>query len=168
MRLPTRKAELFRQQTQSHDPHITADKARRLQRTLKRLKDIEHPAAVKETQETGAMGDFSENAEYQYAKAKLRRINASITRIEEQLKTAIIMPEKSLDGSVHLGTTVTVAVDQKTQSLKLVGESEANPFKGCISSHAPLGKALLGKRVGDEVVVTTPVGTKTYTILSVT
>ena len=167
MRLPTRKAEAYKQLTKTNDPHITEGKVEQLKRSLKRLIEIERPRAIIETQETGAMGDFSENAEYQYAKAKLRRINNRITNIEEQLKNAVIIPSGSKDGIIGLGSKIETFSNDKKMLFHLVGPTEANPFKNRISHLAPLGQALIGKKEGEAISVNTPAGEKVYQITCV-
>lgn len=166
MRLPTRKKELEKRYDEP-DFAITEAKAQAMKRELQRLISSARPEAVLEVQRTGEMGDFSENAGYQIAKATLRRINAKITVLEDRLARAVIIPGSRTTGFVALGSRVTVMHEKQEQTFHIVGAQEANPSAGRISHRSPLGQALLGKKVGDSVPLTLPHGTVTYTVLRI-
>lgn len=152
MRLPTRKSEKERDLLEE-DPHITQAAYDRMTRDLARLQKERIPAA-EEVARTGAMGDLSENAAYQYAKQHLRGMLTRITRLEFALARAVIIPEHvSDDGVVRLGSVVTVSLGEREYTWKILGEREVRPGNGQISFHSPVGNALLGHRVGDTVRV---------------
>lgn len=152
MRLPTRKAEKERDQ-QADDPHITQAAFDRMTRDLAWLQKERIPAA-EEVARLAAMGDLSENAAYQYAKQHLRSMLNRITRLELALARAVIISEHvSPDGIIRLGSTVQVCVGEKDYTWKILGEREVRPGQGQISYHSPVGNALLGHRIGDEVRV---------------
>lgn len=167
MRLPTRKAEKEREQSQQDDPHVTQAAFDRMTRELARLQKDRIPAA-EEVARLAAMGDLSENAAYQYAKQHLRGMLSRIAHLEFLLPRAVIIPDHaSPDGVIRLGSVVTVAASEKEYTWKIVGEREVRPGSGQISHHSPVGNALLGHRVGDEVRVQVGERAMTYQVLQV-
>ena len=167
MRLPTRKSEKERDAAQQDDPHITQATFDHMTRELARLQKDRIPAA-EEVARLAAMGDLSENAAYQYAKQHLRSMLSRITRLEFSLARAIIIPEHvSPDGVIRLGSTVKVLVGGKECVWKILGEREVRPGQGQISYHSPVGNALLGHEVGDEIRVSIGDRQVVYQILGV-
>ena len=115
-------------------------------------------------------GDLSENAEYDAAKDEQRDIEARIEELEKILKNAEVFVEEEADlDKVSIGCQVKILDCEFDEELtyKIVGSTEANSLKGKISNESPVGKALLGKKVGDTVTVTTPAGEFEYKILSI-
>lgn len=161
MRVPQRRGELYRRLQQHHDNHLTPAAIIRLQKERERLLR-ERPLVIDDMQEAASQGDFSENAGYQAAKAKLRRLNDRVVWIEQQLASAIVIQGND-DGTVGIGSTITVMVDGTEKTFEILGSFESNPFNGKISHSSPLGAALLGKRTGDTVMV----NEKTYRIIDV-
>jgi len=167
MRLPTRKAEKERDENRIDDPHVTQASFDKMTRDLARLQKERIPAA-EEVARTGAMGDLSENAAYQYAKQHLRSILSRMTRLELAITQAVIIPENvSDDGVIRLGSVVTVRGNDREYTWKILGEREVRPGSGQISYHSPVGSALLGHRRGDVVLVPLAEKTVSYTILHV-
>lgn len=121
--------------------------------------------AVLKLAEARGMGDLSENGLYTAAKARLRSMDSRIFQLGMQIKLADVI--KSNINEVGIGTSVEVQIEGKSRVFHIVGDYEANPLEGKISQHSPIGKALLGKRVGDEVKVLTPRETITYVITSI-
>ena len=115
------------------------------------------------------MGDLSENAEYVAAREELSFIDGRIDELEELIKQAVLIQETHTkgNGTIKLGSTVTVHLKGKKEVFTLVGEWEADPHEKKISHESPLGKALIGKKVGEKVEVQAPAGTVVYTIASV-
>ena len=111
------------------------------------------------------LGDLSENAEYQSARADQERNDNRIAEIENILNNVDII-KKTSSGKVQLGSVVTLT-NGTTQKFQVVGTVEADPLNGKISDESPIGKALLGKKVGDEVEIKTPAETTTYTISAI-
>jgi transcription elongation factor GreA len=132
---------------------------------LKRLK-AERPQIVDAIEEARAHGDLSENAEYHAAKERQGQIEASIADIEDQLSRAMVIDPTTLSGDkVVFGATVTLKdEDGKTVKYQLVGQVEADANQGRISFNSPLGRALIGRRVGEDVEVSTPSGDRYYEI----
>ncbi len=137
-----------------------------LQAELHRLKAVERPAIVEAIEEARAHGDLSENAEYHAAKERQGQIEASIAEMEDRLSRAQVIDPKRLSGDkVVFGATVSLLdEDDKEVVYQIVGQYEADAKSGRISYSSPLGKALIGRRVGDEVEVITPSGEKYYEI----
>ncbi|GGE04721.1 transcription elongation factor GreA [Polymorphobacter glacialis] len=137
--------------------------------TLKRLKEIERPEVVEQIEVARAHGDLSENAEYHAAKERQGQIEAQVIDLEDQLARAVIIDPTTLSGDkVVFGATVhLIDEDDKKIVYQIVGQSEADARRGRISYNSPLGRALIGRRIGEEVEVTTPSGDRYYTIESV-
>ena len=135
---------------------------------LKRLK-AERPEVVDAIEEARAHGDLSENAEYHAAKERQGQIEASIADIEDKLSRAQIIDPLDLSGDkVVFGATVTLLDDDdKTVRYQIVGQTEANAKTGRISYNSPLGRALIGRRVDDEIEVSVPAGDRYYVVSKV-
>ncbi|HEV2567724.1 transcription elongation factor GreA [Sphingomonas sp.] len=137
----------------------------KLQADLKRLKE-ERPQIVDAIEEARAHGDLSENAEYHAAKERQGQIEASIAQLEDRLSRAQIIDPKDLSGDkIVFGATVTLLDDEdKPVRYQIVGETEADAKVGRISFNSPLGRALIGRKKGDEVEVTVPSGDRYYLV----
>lgn len=142
----------------------------RLSEDLKQLRSEERYNIAQRIEEARSFGDLSENAEYAAAKDDQAKIESRIQRLEYKLSNAKIIDASTLDGShVALGTTVTI----EDSSLKkkfvyaLVGSEEADPKKNRISSVSPVGQAIIGKKIGDEVHVKVPNGMRKLHILDI-
>lgn len=132
---------------------------------LKRLKQ-ERPLVVDAIEEARAHGDLSENAEYHAAKERQGQIEASIADIEDKLSRAQIIDPTEMSGDkVVFGATVTLLdEDDKPIRYQIVGQTEADANKGRISYNSPLGRALIGRKVDDEVEVSVPAGDRYYLV----
>jgi transcription elongation factor GreA len=126
----------------------------------------ERPKIVDAIEEARAHGDLSENAEYHAAKERQGHVEAMIADLEDRVSRAQIIDPTSLSGDkVVFGATVTVVDEEdKPQRYQIVGLAEADAKKGRISYESPLGRALIGKRAGEEVEVTVPSGDRFYLI----
>jgi transcription elongation factor GreA len=132
---------------------------------LKRLK-LERPQIVDSIEEARAHGDLSENAEYHAAKERQGQVEAQIADLEDRLARALVIDPTTLSGDkVVFGATVSlVDEDSKKVRYQLVGQTEADAKIGRISYNSPLGRALIGRQVGEEVEVSTPSGEKYFEI----
>ncbi len=141
----------------------------RLDVELKRLKRQERPAIIKALEEARAHGDLSENAEFHAAKERQSFIESRIIDLESKVSTAQIIDATSLSGDkVMFGATIKVIDDEDEEmTLQIVGEDEADIKQNLLSINSPLARALISKKVGDEVVVSTPRGDKSYELLKV-
>lgn len=147
--------------------YLTKQGLAQLQQELEELKNVKRPQAIKRIEEAKAMGDLSENAEYDDAKESQAIIEARIFEIEETLKNYQLIDETSDSKKVRIGSTVKVEVNGKEKVLTIVGSNEADPLSGKISNESPIGRALLGCAPKDEVPVETPVGRVMYKIVSI-
>jgi transcription elongation factor GreA len=144
---------------------MLAEGHRHLESELKRLK-LERPSIVDSIEEARAHGDLSENAEYHAAKERQGQVEAHIADIEDRLSRALVIDPTTLSGDkVVFGATVSlVDEDDAKVRYQLVGQTEADAKVGRISYNSPLGRALIGRQVGEEVEVTTPSGDRYYEI----
>ncbi len=126
----------------------------------------ERPKIVDAIEEARAHGDLSENAEYHAAKERQGQVEAQIAEIEDRVSRAQIIDPASLSGDkIVFGATVTVLDDdEQPQRYQIVGQTEADARNGRISYESPLGRALIGKTVGEEVEVTVPSGDRFYLV----
>ena len=143
------------------DPnYITPEGARRLSEELGRLRSVERPKTVQEVADAAAQGDRSENAEYIYGKKRLREIDRRMRYLTQRLERAVVVDPKAQRGNkVFFGATVEVEdEDGRRQTFRIVGEDEIDSNASRISWRSPVGRALLGKTVGDVITVRRPAG----------
>jgi len=145
---------------------MLAEGHRMLTEELSRLKTIERPEVIAAIEEARAHGDLSENAEYHAAKERQGHIEASIADLEDRLSRAQVIDPTTLSGDkVVFGATVTLLdEDDKPVKYQIVGQTEADAKSGRISYNSPLGRALIGRKVDDEVEVTVPSGDRYYLV----
>jgi transcription elongation factor GreA len=148
--------------------YLTPEKFKELEKELVELKTVKRKEVAGSLEYARSLGDLSENAEYQEAREMQATIEDRIANIENTLKTAEIVQGHRSD-VISMGSTVTVEkqTDKSTQKWKIVGSEEVNTTEGRISNHSPIGSALVGKKKGDTVTVTTPKGQMLYKIMSV-
>ena len=147
---------------------MLAEGHRQLTEEVKRLK-LERPEIIDSIEETRAHGDLSENAEYHAAKERQGQIEAMIADIDDRLSRALVIDPTTLSGDkVVFGATVTL-IDEEEKKIRyqLVGQTEADAKVGRISYNSPLGRALIGRTVGEEVEVTTPAGERYYELAKI-
>lgn len=147
--------------------YLTKEGLKELKEEYEQLIKIKRPDILERVSQARSMGDLSENAEYVAAREELSFIDGKIEELEELIKQAVLIQETHSKGLVKLGSTVTVNVKGKKEVFMVVGEWEADPHEKKISHESPLGKALLGKKVGEKVEVEAPAGKIVYTIASV-
>ena len=144
---------------------MLAEGYRSLEVEAKRLK-AERPQIVDAIEEARAHGDLSENAEYHAAKERQGQVEATIADIEDKLSRAQIIDPKDLSGDkIVFGATVTLLdEDDKPITYQIVGQTEADAKTGRISYNSPLGRALIGRKLDEEVEVTVPSGDRYYVV----
>ena len=144
---------------------MLAEGYERITAELKALRE-ERPRIVDAIEEARAHGDLSENAEYHAAKERQGQVEASIADLEDKVSRAQIIDPASLSGDkVIFGATVTLLDDDdKPVRYQIVGPYEADARLGRISYASPLGRALIGRRVDDEIEVTVPAGDRSYVV----
>ncbi|MFX4224082.1 MAG: transcription elongation factor GreA [Thalassobaculum sp.] len=149
---------------------MTAEGHARLTEELKTLKSVERPAVIKAIAEAREHGDLSENAEYHAARERQSFIEGRVAELEDVISRCEVIDPKKLKGeTVTFGVTVEVADEETDEETRytIVGPYEADISRGFISTSSPIARALIGKRVGDSVEVTTPKGSKSFEILSI-
>jgi transcription elongation factor GreB len=149
--------------------YLTPEGAKQLAEELNRLASVERPKVVQEVSDAAAQGDRSENAEYIYGKKRLREIDRRIRFISKRLDSAVVVrsDEVTID-QVRFGVVVEVQDENgKRSRYRIVGPDEADPSQGRLSFKAPLGHALMKKRVGDVVTVKRPAGEIEVEILAI-
>ncbi|MDB5170784.1 MAG: greA [Candidatus Saccharibacteria bacterium] len=112
-------------------------------------------------------GDLSENAEYQSARAEQEKNETRIAEVENILQNVEVIQKPKGDSKVQLGSTVKLKGGSKPKEFQVVGTVEADPLNGKISDESPIGKALLGKKVGDNVEIVTPAETIAYKVVEI-
>ncbi len=140
-----------------------------LKAELQQLKTVERPAVVRAIEEARAHGDLSENAEYHAAKERQGHVEARIAELEDRLSRAEVIDPTSLDGDrVMFGATVELLDEDENRIIyQIVGTEEVDARNGRISYTSPLGRALIGRRLKEEVEVITPSGEKYFEIVSI-
>ena len=149
---------------------LTYTGLKKLEDELHDLKVVRRKQVADKIKEAREQGDLSENAEYDAAKDEQRDIEARIEEIEKILKNAEVVVEDEVDvGKINVGCTVKVYDEEFEEEIEfmIVGSSEANSLEGKISNESPVGKALIGHSVGDEVSVETQAGSMEYKVLEI-
>ena len=138
---------------------LTEEGLKELQAELDDLINVKRPANLKAIKEARALGDLSENADYDAAKNDQAELEGRIKKIEKMLENYEIIENKKTD-KVALGSTVEIKYvdDDETDEYKIVGSQEAVPFQSKISNESPIAKAIMNKKVGDIVEVESPNG----------
>ncbi|MEO8550979.1 MAG: transcription elongation factor GreB [Kofleriaceae bacterium] len=149
--------------------YITPDGAKKLRSELDQLWTVERPRVTQAVSDAAALGDRSENADYIYGKRRLREIDRRVRYLRKRLDVVTVVRETPDDtGRVFFGAWVTLEDEDGVEvTYRIVGPDESNFDLGWISMEAPVAKALLGKRDGDDVRVQRPKGDTTYTIVGI-
>ena len=148
---------------------LTAEGYKELEDELKDLKLNKRAEVTQALKEARALGDLSENAEYDAALDAQAELEARIKDLEYTLEHASIIEAQGDKGLVHVGATVVLQYDgeDNTEEYRIVGSQEADPFNNKISNESPIAAAIMGKKVGDKVDVESPNGTYQVTIVSI-
>ena len=149
---------------------LTYEGLKKLEDELQDLKEVKRKEVAEKIKEAREQGDLSENAEYDAAKDEQRDIEARIEELEKILKNAEVVTDEEVDTKkINVGCRVKL-VDKKTKEeieFKIVGSTEANSLKNKISNESPLGRELIGKKVGDTITVEAPSGEFKYKVLEI-
>lgn len=149
---------------------MTVEGLKKLQDELEHLKTVERKEVAEKIKVALSFGDLSENSEYDEAKNDQALLESRIAAIEAQLKNVRVLDESELSAeNVHVGSKVRIANEQgKEFAYEISGETEADPFNGKISDESPVGKAIMGLRVGEKGEATLPNGNVVvYTVLEI-
>jgi transcription elongation factor GreA len=152
----------------SEQTYLTREGLKKLERELDHLRTVRRVEVAERLHNAQDVGDLIDNVEYEDAKNEQAFVEGRIMTIETMLSNAVLIEDTGPEGVVGLGDTVTVKEgSSKPEMYMLVGPAEANPKEGKISNESPLGKALLGRRVGDEVKVNAPGGSLSFRIVAI-
>ena len=149
---------------------LSAQRLKELQDEMTYLKTVREKEVAELIKEARSFGDLSENSEYDEAKNEQGKLYSRIAQLEEILSNHVVIAEDEDAGDyVRLGSTVVVLDKEFDEQItyKIVGSQEADPMNGAISEDSPLGRALMGKNAGEEVVVDAPAGAIAYKIVDV-
>nr|BDT29525.1 transcription elongation factor GreB [Bacteriovorax sp. HI3] len=150
--------------------YITPQGFKRLQDELHQLARVERPEVTKTVAWAASNGDRSENADYIYGKKRMREIDKRVRFLSSRIELAVVVDPLSVKSEkVQFGATVTIAdeEDGEEKTVSIVGVDEINTEKNQISWRSPLGSSLIGKEVGDTILLKVPAGTKSYEIIEI-
>lgn len=148
--------------------YVTREGLKKLEDELEYLRTVKRAEVAQRLHDAMGEGDIDENAEYDDAKNEQSFVEGRILTLETMVKNAVIIQEGKHRDQVVLGSTVTIAEEGgEPETYHLVGSAEADPRRGRISNQSPLGRALLGKRVGDTVTVSAPAGILSFQIIAI-
>ena len=149
--------------------YITKEGFRKLQEELDHLWRVERPKVTEAVSIAAALGDRSENADYIYGKKRLREIDSRLRFLQKRTDDLVVVDRaRDDDGKVYFGAWVTLEDEAGEQhTYRVVGPDEFDAVRGMISMDSPLGRALLGREVDDEVTVHRPKGPATYTLVEI-
>jgi transcription elongation factor GreB len=166
MQLPKRKSGF---QTEHPDAvvYLKPEGVKKIEREIKRLKEVDEPRAIFDVSVAVQKGDLSENAEYQESRARLTRIQNRIVKQTERLKRVEVISSDGVD-VVNVGSIVMIESEEgKQKTYEVVGPDEVNPSQGRISYLSPIGSILMKHAVGDEVLLTIGENHTKYTIVAI-
>ncbi len=146
---------------------LTREGLVKLNEELKYLVNEKRKEVIERIREAAAHGDLAENADYAQAREEQSFIEGRIQEIEDMIKNAEIITASNQHSTVTIGSSVKVQVNGDAKIYTIVGSNEANPLEGKISNESLVGKALLGRKVGEKVKVTTPAGEMQYEVVTI-
>ena len=139
----------------------------KLRQELEEMTSVKRPEVAQRIHDAKEHGDLSENAEYEDAKNEQAFVEGRIQTLEALIKNATLIDEHHSNDHVQIGSTVKVSGPDGSQTFTIVGSTEAKPTEGKISNESPVGRALLGKKKGENVTVQVPAGDIDYKIVSI-
>jgi transcription elongation factor GreA len=146
---------------------ITPEGLAKLKEELNHLKTVKRQEVAKRIQEAKELGDLSENAEYSDAKTEQAFTEGRIQEIEAVIRDAKIIEKDTSSSVVQIGSRILVKEDGDEKEFNIVGSNEADPIKGFISNESPMGKAFLGRKIGDKVSIEVPKGIVNFEIVEI-
>lgn len=146
---------------------ITKQGLEKLEKELGELQEVKRPRLVERLSYARSQGDLTENTDYHNARDELEFLDGRIAELDDVLKNAVVIEKKGKSDQVSVGTKVTLKVRGKEHVYEIVGDWEADPAEKRISHTSPLGRSLLGKKVGEKVEVEAPAGKIIYKILKI-
>ena len=149
---------------------LTQDGYNKLEEELEYLKTVKRKEVAERLKVAISFGDLSENAEYDEAKNEQAKLEEQILKLDEKLRKAVIIDESQIDLDIVMVGSIVKLYDfdfDEEIEYSIVGSAEADPFEGKISNESPVGKALLGARVGEVVEVQVPDGANKFNVLDI-
>jgi len=148
--------------------YVTSEGLEEMKKELEDLKNVKRPEVINALKDARALGDLSENAEYDAARSEQALVENKIKELEQMIEHATIIEEVKTD-KVSVGTTVKIEYieDKEIEAYSIVGSKEADPFENKISNESPIAKALIGKKVNDIVSVDSPNGKYNVKIIEI-
>ncbi len=148
---------------------LTQEKLDEFKEELEYLKTVREKEVAEQIKEARSFGDLSENSEYDEAKNEQGKLYSRIAELENIIPNAVIIDETDgeSDARITIGATVTFVSPMGEQTMTIVGSQEANPVENRISDESPIGKALIGKSVNEEVTVEAPAGSFSCKIIKI-
>ena len=152
---------------------LSEERYEALKKELEYLETVREKEVAEQIKEARSFGDLSENSEYDEAKTEQGKLYSKIAEIKNVLETAEVIEDNNDTNRVSLGATVTVAEiidggEGDAEEYKIVGSQEADPMNGMLSEESPIGKALIGHEIGQEVEIEVPAGVLRFKITSIT
>ena len=147
--------------------YLSRDGLEKLRTELEEMLTVKRPEVAQRIHDAKEHGDLTENAEYEDAKNEQAFVEGRIQTLEALIKNATLIDENTSTDHVQIGSTVGVESNDGSETFTIVGSTEARPAEGRISNESPVGRALLGRKKGEKVVVKVPAGDFTYKITSI-
>lgn len=147
--------------------YLSKDGLEKLRIELDEMVTVRRPEIAARIHDATQHGDLTENAEYEEAKNEQAFVEGRILTLEAIIKNAVLIEESHAADHVQIGSTVVLTSDDGEERFMIVGSTEARPAEGRISNESPVGRALLGRRKGDNVLVRVPAGDFAYTIVEI-
>ena len=147
--------------------YISKEGLGKLRLELEAMVSVRRPEIAQRIHDAKEHGDLTENAEYEDAKNEQAFVEGRIQMVEALIKNATLIDEHHTNDHVQIGSTVKVSGPDGSQTFTIVGSTEAKPTEGRISNESPVGRALLGKKKGENVTVQVPAGDIDYKIVSI-
>ena len=147
--------------------YLSKEGLQKLREELEQMVSVRRSEIATRIHDAKEHGDHTENAEDEDAKNEQAFVEGRIQALESMIKNAVLIDENHSTDHVQIGSTVVLQSEDGPETYTIVGSAEASPREGRISNESPVGRALLGRRKGDKVVVSVPAGDFTYTIVSI-
>lgn len=149
--------------------YLTKEGKQKLEEELEYLRTVKRPEVAAAIQSAKEEGDISENSAYDEAKLQQGFLEGKIQTLEAQLRNAVLIESNGSSDTVQVGSSVTVQEEgaSNSETYQIVGFAEVDPLNGRISNESPIGKALLGAKVGDQVKAETPGGEIAFKVLAI-
>lgn len=147
--------------------YLSTEALEKLKQEMHMLKTAKRLEIAVRLEHAKSLGDLSENAEYQETKEEQTLVEQKIAELEDRIREAVVMQKPTKTDKVSVGSTVRAMIGEREIAYTIVGSEEANPAAGKVSNESPLGKAFLGKKVGETVEVKAPAGSVIYTVVEI-